>query len=240
MAGLETEQSKRKDAEVHRPEVLWGAELSLAETSHIPACYGIPQNPFKINFAYAKDHVGPDSLAIVSDDDEKKITWLTVHRKPNDAPVHRVEFERQGDTPVEMYGLTHDSSFVIYGPNGFHMRINCNPRSEVKAPTVGTKEPAVDEQPKRRLEEAEANLDQVLEQEKGFRKKRWMAIIKPLVETGKPIKLGVDEDNGVGLQMPGEQEWIELAHDDLYYYEAGFHGKDRILKQCGVKPAEDD
>lgn len=108
------------------------------------------------------------------------------------------------------------------------------------APPAAAKETVAEEKGKRRLEQVEAELDQLLEQEKGFRKKRWMAIIEPMVKADKPIELRVDKDDGVGLRAPGEDTGIELAHNGLYYYEGDFDNKTSLLFTLGVDPGPRD
>lgn len=100
------------------------------------------------------------------------------------------------------------------------------------AAAVETKEPP--KQSKRSLEETEAQLDELLEKEKSSRKKRWLAVIKPLLKSDKEVVLGFDAEDGVGLWVDPEDSAIELAHNNLYYYERGFHSKRRILTKFGV------
>lgn len=78
---------------------------------------------------------------------------------------------------------------------------------------------------KRRADTVEGQLDACLEEEKTFRKKRWMTLIKKLASNGVMFEsehIGVDPDDGVGLQV-GHNEFVELAHNGLYYKDGDFY-----------------
>lgn len=88
---------------------------------------------------------------------------------------------------------------------------------------------------KRKAEHVEAQLDACLDEEKAFRKKRWMTLIKKLASYGvmfEPEHISVGPKDGIGLKF-GHSVWdyIELAHNGLYYTDGDYFDADAIVRK---------
>lgn len=128
------------------------------------------------------------------------------------------EMESQAESSVETKKAPELDKEMVVGP--IHDRIDGN---RVKG--VG----------KRRADTIEGQLDACLEEEKVFRKKRWMTLIKKLGSNGvmfEPEHIQVGPEDGIGLKI-GHSSWdyIELAHNGLYCMDGDFFDSDGIVRR---------